>query len=942
MAAAGPRAEEWLAAPGAAEGLAGLCAQGAAPSAALARDPGALAFALAGPARPPLGDVTARLGAAAATLAEPLALHRARRREVLRILHADVVGGAALETVAGAISDLADSTVRAVLDRERAAAVARDGPPLHGDGSPAALTCIALGKLGGGELNYSSDVDLLFLRSGEGATAGADGAPGTGLHEHFSGVAAAVTRALSRPTAEGHLYRVDLRLRPRGSAGGIAPRVESAVHYYRSQGRGWERQALLKARVVAGDGELGARFLAEIEPWVFGRPLLSAEIAEIRRLKREMERASSGGAADLKSAPGGIRDVEYVVQFLQLLLGAAHPEVRAAGTMEALRRLERAAALRREEARSLRDAYVFLRTAEHRLQAADDVQTHTLPPEEAALRRLARRMGLGGDGGDPLERFRREHARHSAAARAALDGILLEAFSVEGRRAADVVDLLLGGTAPTDDALRGVLEPFGFRDPGAAWRDLRRMADASSPWLPRTRTYFASAAPALLARAAETPAPDRALALVQTLSERAAGSGLFFRLLTENPDVLGVFCDLGGGSPYLSRLLAARPATMDAFLDALVVAPRDGLPPFEDLPLGAIEQSEDPSAALHDLRDLELLRIGVRDLQGKDNARQTARALTAAAESAVRLADGAAAARLDRMHGSPPGARFAVLALGRLGAGEMAYGSDLDLLFLSEGDAPAPDGTDATTWFARRARDLVAILGGAGDRGPVYRLDLRLRPEGARGPLVASLGGFLRYLRERAETWERQALVRARAVAGDGELCARAMAGIADVLWGAPPPEGLLAEVRAMRARTEAAATPGSLKTSRGGLQEVEFLVQALTLQHGHAHPDVRQANTVAALGALRRDGLLSAAAHEGLTTCYLFLRAVEMRLRLASDATGSVFPADPAARDDLARRLGYVATAFASPGVSLAEEVDYYRGRIRTWWDRIMGGAPS
>ena len=938
LEAAGPRAGALLSRDGASRALAVLLALGEFPSSCLARDPEALAFAMDGPGRPPPNEVEERLRrsvAGKAGAAADLALRLARRREILRILLADAGEAAPLETVAAALSDLAEACLRAVLDRELAAAAARDGPPYHGDGSPAALACIALGKLGGAELNYSSDVDLLFVHSGEGWCRPDRDARGRSLHEHYADAAAAAAKALSRRTEEGHLYRVDLRLRPRGTAGALVPRAASAVHYYRSFGRGWERQALLKARPVAGNRSLGASFLSQLEPWVYGRPLLSAEIAEIRRLKRVIEGSPGAEAGNLKTGRGGIRDVEFAVQFLQLLLGAEHPGVRSGSTLEGLRRLRAAEALSDEEAGALAAAYAFLRTAEHRLQSADDAQVHTLPADEEGLRRLARRMGLGAAGGDALEEFRALHARHAAAARAGLDRLVHGAFAAEEEKARRVVDLLLAGEAPSPEAEAGALSPFGFRDPAAAFADLRRMAGARSPWLPRTKTYFASAAPAVLSRAAATPDPDRALSLLQRLSERTAGSGLFFRLLTENPDVLGVFCDLGGHSPVLADLLWSRPATMDAFLDSLVVAPRDGLPPFEDLPLRAMDEAEDPGGALRDLRDLETLRIATRDLQGGANARQTARRLAGLAGAVVRLAVEAAAARLRARRGGDPPGRLAVLALGRLGAHEMAYGSDLDLVFLHDGEGAGPDGTDSAEHFAGVAREVLALLSGDGD--PVYRVDLRLRPEGAKGTLVASVAGFLRYQAERARTWERQGLVRARPVGGDPALGREAMEGIARVLWGAPPAPGIAAEVREMRARVEGAAEPGCLKAGRGGVQDADFLAQALVLRHGRAHPAVRRPNTVDALTALRDAGVLAPAEHEGIVTAFLFLRTVELRLRLTTGAAGSVFPADPAALDALARRLGYVDTSYAPAGRSLAEEVSYYRDRLRTWFERVM-----
>ncbi len=934
LEAAGPDAGGLLGRDGAPRALATLLALGEFPAGALVRDPPALAFAMDGPVRPPAAAIEERLrrptGEKGGAGAER-ALRLARRREILRILLADAAGGAPLEAVAGALSDLAEAVVRTVLDRELAAAAAAEGPPLHGDGSPATMACVALGKLGGAELNYSSDVDLLFVRSGDGWCGPGGGSPGRGLHEHFAGVASAAARALSRRTEEGHLYRVDLRLRPRGTEGALVPRSAGAVHYYRSLGRGWERQALLKARPVAGDLALGADLLRQLEPWVYGRPLLSGEIAEIRRLKRVVEESPGAGADNLKTGRGGIRDVEAVVQFLQLLLGAEHPAVRTGNTLDGLRLLRDEGALSVEEAGTLAAAYAFLRTAEHRLQSADDAQVHSLPPDDEGVRRLARRMGLGAAGGDALPEFRALHAGHAAAARAVLERVLHGAFAEEEEGARRVVDLLLAGGEAPGPAVEAALAPFGFRDPAAAFADLRRMARARSPWLPRTRTYFASAAPAVLSRAAATPDPDRALSLLQRLAERAAGSGLFFRLLTENPDVLGVFCDLGGNSPVLADLLWSRPATMDAFLDALVVAPRDGLPPFDDLPLRDLESAADPAGALRDLRDLETLRIATRDLQGRANVRQTGRQLAAAAESVIRLAAAAAEARLGERREDAPAGRFAVLALGRLGAREMAYGSDLDLVFLHEGDGEAERS-------ALLARGILGLLGGEAD--PVYRVDLRLRPDGEKGAISAPLAGFLRYQRERARTWERQALVRARAVGGDPGLGRAAMEAVAGVLWGEEPAPGIAAEVMEMRGRVEEAADPACLKDGRGGARDAEFLAQALVLRHGHAHPSVREPNTVDALTALRDAGVLSPEEHEGIVTAYLFLRTVELRTRLSSGAGGSRFPADPAAREALARSLGYVATSYAAGGDSLAGEVSWYRDRLRGWYERVMERA--
>jgi glutamate-ammonia-ligase adenylyltransferase len=659
-----------------------------------------------------------------------------------------------------------------------------------------------------------------------------------------------------------------------------------------------------------------------MEPWVYGRPILSHDIAEIRRMKRTIEGGRDAHERNLKTGRGGIRDIEFIVQFLQLLLGNELPQVRSRATQEGLRRLVEADALQPGEARHLDDAYVFLRTAEHRLQTEEDQQVHSIPGDDEGVGRLALRVGFPGSAEAARDAFRATHARHTQKVREILDRLVHGAFAEEEERARRVVDLLLSGDEADEAKVHDAMEPFGFRDSAAALADLRRMASAGSPFLPRTRTYFASAAPMLLSRAAATPDPTAALALVERLSSRHAGSGLFFELLTENPDVLGVFCDLGGGSPYLSGLLSARPEIMDAFLDALVVGPRDELPPFEDLPKERLGESDDPVEALRNLRDLALLRTGVLDLQGRANARETARSLSRTATTVVQLATDAVCAELE-------GGGFAVLALGRLGAGEMAYGSDLDLLFVHEGENPELQ--------TRRGRNLAAMLGGTGSRGPLYPVDLRLRPEGQSGPLVTSLSALEKYLGDRARTWERQALVRTAFVGGDVSTGERAMGLIHALLHGEPPSPDLLPEVRSMRMRVEENGTPGSLKTGRGGVQDAEFLAQGLVLQFGHEHESVRVPNTVDALQALRDEGLLRPEEYEGVITAYLFLRDVEMRIRVSSDASGSVFPRDQEPLDDLARRLGYVDTTYSPAGRSLEEEVDYYRDRLRVWFERIM-----
>jgi len=857
------------------------------------------------------------------------------RQETLRVLLADLAGTLSLEEVATGISNIADAAVERALRLAMAELTAIHGTPRDGAANEARITVIGLGKLGGGELNYSSDIDLLFLYSEDGRTdSNQDRAISN--RDFFARVVERLRKLLADQTPQGHCYRVDLRLRPEGSTGVLARTVRSALDYYRKRGRTWERQALIKARAIAGDLELGQRsFIAEIADFVYGSPLAVADILSIKKQKREIERRS-GGARQVKAGPGGIRDVEFTVQFLQLLNGDRLPEVRHPGTLPALRRLTAAGALTAEEHDALSESYIFLRIVEHRLQTLNELQTHLLPADAEGLRRLALRMGLGSGGRDPLKAFRRLHARHTGAARKILERLFHNLFLTRSEEAGRITDFVLRPESGEEE-VRDWLSRRAVAEPEQAVGVMRRLADKASP---RTRKFLASLAPHLLLHATETPEPDRCLRNFERLVTAIGAPATFYQLLGEYEDILSMVIDLCGWSQHLADLLIRNPAMFDAFADALVVAPGEPRKPIDDLPLDTIEFADAPEEMLSDLKDLRLLEIGVRDIQRKANTENTAEDLTRLAESILRLALRREEEEARRRYGPLEEGgrlRLAVLGLGKLGAGEMSYASDLDLVFVSDAAGQTTTGIPATEVAARVVQGVVRLLSGAGTHGRIYEVDTRVRPYGSSGPIVSPLQSLEKYYRERAEVAELQMMTKARAVAGDEGLGRVVMAIITQVLYGEPPRHDIREQVLSMRRRLEDTTRGRDVKRGSGGIVDVEFLVEYLKLGNGHRLVSLRTPGTLDALAAARREDLLTVREFEGLLTSIQFLRSVESRMRIVYDMAKARLPEKEDELNRLARRLGYEDTEACPAGAALLQEYEYHTKTTRHVFESVL-----
>ncbi len=880
-------------------------------------------------------------------------LRRFKHRQTLRISYGDIVREQGLRTVTSQISYLADAVLEAALRGACRTTRKQHGTPMGPDSRPARLVVLGLGKLGGVELNYSSDIDLIFLYSADGKT---DGRRQLTNNEFFDRLAREFVRLLTEPTELGSAYRVDLRLRPDGRRGPIVVSVDSALAYYDIRGRTWERQAYIKARPVAGELRLGFEFLDRLRPWVYRRYLSRADISGIKALKRRIEqRTHREGAANrnVKTGRGGIRDIEFVIQFLQLLNGGDLPGLQTGNTLEAIAQLGNAGCLSNLERSLLEENYSFLRKIEHRLQIMFDLQTHLLPTVPDELRKLALRMGYADTRKrQALAAFEADYRSKTALNRKILDHLLHDAFSDDTQTEAEV-DLVLDPDPP-EERIAEVLGKYPFRDVNGAYRNLMALAEENIRFLStrRCRHFLAAIAPELLQAIAATPDPDSTLVNLDKVSASLGGKGVLWELFSFNRPSLRLYVELCAYSPHLCEILTSNPGMCDGLMDSLVL---DKLPTRESLRRTLADlcrAAEDIDPILHSFKNDQQRRVGVRDMLGRGDIREITGTLSDIAETCL-------AAIADRCHreltskfGLPvviDGPRagktceMVILAMGKLGGQEMSYHSDLDVVFLYEADGytvqPTGSNRNETTtnqhFFSELAQRIIKSTGRLGAFGRLYEVDARLRPTGKSGMLATSLGQFARYFAEGdGRLWERQALCKARVVYGSPPVARAALSAVHRAAFDHPWQPDSADEIRRMRHRLEEIAAGSDVKRGPGGIVDIEFLVQMLQLKHGRDNPKLRLPNTLEALEALHQAGHLSPEDWEFFTGGYRFLRTLEGRLGLVSVIPRDELPEQPTELAKLAHLLDYS----SSEGL-----LAYYRkhtGEIRTRFDRVVGSG--
>lgn len=811
-------------------------------------------------------------------------LREARSREALRIAIRDLGGLADLGETLAELTDLADALIDAALAWLDEELQGRFGTPRSEDGEPLRLVVMGMGKLGGGELNFSSDVDLLFAYRQAGRT---DGAKALEAEEYFQRLARALAQVLSDMTADGYVYRVDLRLRPHGEAGRLALSFAAMEDYYQREGRNWERYAWVKARPVAGDREAGEALVRMLRPFIYRRYLDFPALEALRELKRQVaaEVKRRNLADDIKLGSGGIREIEFVAQVFQLIRGGRDPALRDRRLWTTIERLAERRLLTVTAAEELMSAYEFLRRLENRLQMYRDEQTHRLPEDRQTRERIAGAMGFDDWSGlaRALDDHRERVARH-------FDAVFQPDEEPEDESDAEALLDLWQDPQATEDSLAR-LSALGFSDPASVIEHLDRFRQSTRVRAmgSRGRERLERFMPRLLTMLGHSGEPDRALPRLLQVLESIARRSVYLTLLLENTPVVERLCRLCGTSAWVAEQLARAPILLDELIDPRLAEIETDLAAVQAelgralaaVPGGDLEQEME---ALAQFKRARTLLIALAELSGELRAPEAGTQLSHLATALVSRALALARRDLVAAHGAPPGedreaGGFAIIAYGRLGSEELSYDSDLDLVFLFDGEAGGTDGErplDGARFHMRLAQRVIHILTSPGPFGRLYEVDTRLRPNGRAGLLVSPLAAYRTYQLDEAWTWEQQALVRARAITGGGPLVQGFDEVRRKVLGRRRDERELARSVTSMRKRMETERGTGGneLKHGRGGLVDLEFLVQYAVLRHGHEAPALlERANTRELLECLARQDFMPdreardlVLAHETLT----------------------------------------------------------------------------
>jgi [glutamine synthetase] adenylyltransferase / [glutamine synthetase]-adenylyl-L-tyrosine phosphorylase len=871
-----------------------------------------------------------RLLAANDSLTLARKLRRQKQTQILRIALRDL-SGAPIAEVTRELSRLAAAAFESAVRFHYARLCAEHGPPggRTPDG-PSGFCVLGMGKLGGEELNFSSDADVVYLYEKDGHTGG-----GLPHFAFYARLAEAVTAAVGSPQATpegGFVFRVDLDLRPEGRSGPIVNAIRGLELYYEAQGAPWERFALLKARPVAGDVAVGDEALRRLSPFVFRKYFDLKAIDEMRQLKARAQKAAERAGIDLKLGRGGIREIEFFVQALQLLHGGRDPNLRVRGTLRALDRLLYAGLISSRDRDELGEAYVLLRRLEHRVQMLAERQTHAIPEDGQEQERLARRTGF-----PTAAALHEELSRH----RSRVEARFADLLRVAGEEAAGEDPRSAVAADPAASAAERVaaLQALGFVQAESSAEELARLAK-------KRGTPFHDAqplGPLLVTELAAAPDPDQALRHLADLFGLLADPRATAEMLAQSPRTARLLISLFGSSDYLSRQLLRHPELIDQLVH------RGSAPLVRRMPeiradlagrLRALPEVEEQLTELRRFRNEEVLRIGLHDVAGALDVEQVSQQLSDVAEACVEACFGTAQDEVERRDGNCS-ATMVVVALGKLGGRELGYHADLDLLFLYSGAGETEKHVSHHEHFARLGTKLISHLTLPLREGILYKIDTRLRPSGSAGPLCISFEALAAYHAREARLWERQALLRARPVAGDFALFRRAQTEVLEKSLFRPIDERAAAqELLAMRERMEreiAAESPGryNSKLGRGGLVDVEFAVQFLQLVHGHAHPEVRISGTPGALAALLLATLLAPADHEPLARGYRFLRRLESRLRIVRDRSVDKLPEGGLELLRLARRMGYRGSR---AGDELLADYQRTSGEVRAAFLRVLG----
>jgi glutamate-ammonia-ligase adenylyltransferase len=880
--------------------------------------------------------------ATAADEAEVMQLLRRMKSEAaLLIALCDIGGVWPVMRVTAGLTDLAvvsvQSALRYLLRQETARGrLAPPNPASPEEGS--GFVVLAMGKMGAGELNYSSDIDLIVFFDSAAPTL----ADGIEPQPFFVRLTQALARLLQQRTGDGYVFRVDLRLRPDPASTPVAISTESALYYYEREGRTWERAAMIKARPCAGDARAGEALVADIAPFVWRKHLDFAALADVHDMKRQMQtfRGQSEISVEghnVKVGRGGIREIEFFAQTQQLVAGGRHPELRTRPTLEALQVLASSNWITFEARDELTRAYEFLRRVEHRLQMVADEQTHALPEQVDAVERFAHFFGYDG-----RDAFAKDLLGHLNC----VQGHYSKLFEGDpaGSAKLPAVDY---GAGPGDKRLLDVYASLGFKNPIAVATSVQQWMSGEYRVLRNeaTRRAFVEFVPALIDGLAHAEQPDNAVIVFDRFLQALQRGGRLISLLSQNNELVALVALILGAAPRLGDMLARQPQLMDGLIDPRFFG---AMPDQRELSARLTATLKDAGSYEEFLDRLRLFGqeslflIGARILSGTVSAQHASVAFADVAEGIVHTVHGLVTDQFTAQHGRIKGQQTAILAMGKLGSREMTASSDLDLILIYDFDHEHPDSDGArplqgAQYFARLTQRLISAFTTRTNYGVLYDVDMRLRPSGRAGPLASRLDSFAEYQDREAWTWEHMALTRARVISASGEFRGKIEAVIRDVLTR-PRDRGVIAsdvaEMRRAIALEKGEAEFWDLKYAAGGMIDIEFIAQYLQLVHAAEHPGILDVGTLQVLDHAARLGVLPQAAAEVLRPAARLYQDLTQILRLC--VTGKFKP--ETAGDGLLRVL---ARAGDAPDFSsLQARVRETQGEVRRVFGEVVEGG--
>ncbi|MBI4962942.1 MAG: bifunctional [glutamate--ammonia ligase]-adenylyl-L-tyrosine phosphorylase/[glutamate--ammonia-ligase] adenylyltransferase [Desulfomonile tiedjei] len=858
-------------------------------------------------------ELRERLGGISETDGLDRVLRLYKEEDYLRTGCRDLAGLAGVVEVMEELSDLAAASIQAAVSFHQRRLNAKHGLP-PGVEEDTGFVVMGLGKVSGKELNFSSDVDIMYLRGPEeGQT---QGPASVTVAKYYETLAQSVSRSLSEVTEDGFVFRVDLRLRPEGEKGELVPSVNNALDYYLGWGRTWERAALMKAVPIAGDVDLGQEFIAELEPFLYRKYLDYSTLEDMRVMKLGIEsQLRRKPVVNIKLGQGGIREIEFFVQTLQLINAGRTGRVRSPSTLKALDLLEETDLLEEQTVANLKAAYLFFRKTEHCIQINHQLQTHELPRTREDQEELARRMGYK-DGA--LETFLSDLDRH----RKIVEELFSTLFYHAGDETFQQVSARTKAIAENiedEKATEAMLAEYGLEGLAGSYPILRNLIVPPESKIPseKGRRLLERLAPLFLEEIAKMPEPRQALIALDSFIDSLTAHAAYFSTLLENPPTVGFLINILGESKFFTELLIHHPQALDS-----LIARGAQKHPLEKADLEAelserLAYCEDLESALDVLRRFkheQMLNIGVRHLSGEIESPAARWLVTELAEACLEAAVRIAFEEMTRKFGGFDAVEslpFVIIGMGKLGGMEMTYLSDLDVIFVYDFPSAQIGRFSAHEWFTRLASRIISILTVPTAEGTVFAIDTRLRPSGNKGPLVSSLSSFRDYHKTTSELWEKQALTKARPVTGPVELAGEVEQIIRDCIMRTRISSEDIREIDRLRKRMQSELAVEDelrvdLKTGHGGLVDVEFFVQANILKHACVSPSILVNNTLEALAEFYAAGLIDRGTFRTLDSGYRFLSNLEDRLRIMEQRSVNSLPLRGEKLKGLARRLGY------------------------------------